>query len=323
VGDRQPNYQGFNRALDARRHIGSLMKPVIYLTALRQHERYTLASLLSDSRLRVQGEDKKIWEPQNYDKQYHGDVILYEALVKSYNIPAARLGLELGLSEIARTFRALGGRARLPAYPSVTLGAIELSPFEVAGIYQSLAARGFHSPLRSVRAVLDKDGNALTRYQVDASRDVDPSAVALLDFVLHRVTREGTARQLSSDLDFDVAGKTGTSDNLYDSWFAGFSAQHLAVVWVGHDEHLPTGLTGSSGAMRIWSRLFSTIQTRPYRNEFPSDISMHWIDRTTGQLTGQGCENAVELPFIDGTEPASSTGCRHSSPLDWLKNIFE
>ncbi len=323
VGDRNPAFSGFNRALDAQRHIGSLMKPVIYLAAVKQKDRYTLGTLLSDTRLRVQGEDKKIWEPENYDMEFRGDVIMYEALLKSYNIPAARLGLELGLAEISDTLRQLGSNRVLPPYPSVTLGAVDMSPFEIASIYQTFAANGFHSPLRSVRAVLDKEGTPLKRYQLDVKRETDPAAIALINFVLNRVTHSGTAKGLSENLGFEVAGKTGTSDELYDSWFAGFSRDKVGVVWVGFDDHRTTGLTGSSGAMSVWKRIFEGISVNPVEPNMAEGINMVWIDAETGLLSAKHCENAVELPYIRGSEPQEYAGCEARSPLDWLKKIFK
>ena len=323
VGDRDPSFAGFNRALDARRHIGSLMKPVIYLTAVKQKDQYTLGTLLSDTRLRVEGEDRKIWEPENYDKQYHGDVIMYEALLKSYNIPAARLGLELGLSEIASTLRQLGSNTVLPPYPAITLGAVDMSPFEIASIYQTYAANGFHSPLRSVRAVLDSEGLPLTRYQLDVKRETDPAAIALINFVLREVTRSGTAAGLSDELGIAVAGKTGTSDNLYDSWFAGYSADKVAVVWLGFDDQRATGLSGASGAMRVWKRIFNGISATSVKRTLPEDVKLIWIDQPTGLLSEKRCENAVELPFIAGSEPTEHAPCRAGSPMDWLKKLFK
>ncbi len=323
VGDRNPAFSGFNRALDAQRHIGSLMKPVIYLTAVKQKESYSLATLLSDTRLRVQGEDKKIWEPENYDKEFHGEVIMYEALLKSYNIPAARLGLELGLSNISDSLAQLGSSKVLPPYPSITLGAVDMSPFEIASIYQTFAANGFHSPLRSVRAVLDSEGTRLTRYELDVKRETDPAAIALINFVLNKVTHSGTAKGLSQGLDIEVAGKTGTSDELYDSWFAGFSRDKVGVVWLGFDDHRTTGLTGSTGAMRVWKRIYENISASPVELEMPDEVGMVWIDGKTGLLSARQCENAVELPFIRGSEPTEYAGCETRSPLDWLKKIFK
>jgi len=323
VGDKNPSFPGFNRALDARRHIGSLMKPVVYLAAVRQHNKYSLASLLSDTRLRVEGQDGQIWEPKNYDKTYHGDVIMYEALLKSYNIPVARLGLELGLSAITDTLRQLGNTTVLPPYPSVTLGAVDMSPFEIASIYQTFAANGFHSPLRSVRAVLNKEGVPLKRYQLDVKRETDPAAMALINFVLHKITQSGTAAALAGELNIDVAGKTGTSDDLFDSWFAGFSADKVAVVWLGHDDQRPTGLTGASGAMRVWKRVFQDIAVSSIKLDMPDDIRMVWVDQETGLLSDKGCENAVKLPFIRGSEPTASSDCKAKAPLNWFKKLFK
>jgi penicillin-binding protein 1B len=322
IGDSTPAFAGYNRVLDAHRQIGSLIKPVIYLAALKQSHRYTLASILEDSRLRVMGEDKKIWQPENYDKIFHGNVLLYQAFEKSFNIPAARVGLDIGLADIIGTLRELGSDSTPPPYPSITLGAIDMSPFEVAGIYQTFAANGFHSPLRSVRAVLDRNGDPLQRYALDVNRQVDAGAIALVNHVLHRVTVEGTAAKLKDELDIDVAGKTGTSDDLRDSWFAGFSGDTMAVVWLGYDDNRPTGLTGSSGAMRVWSKLFQTLPGKSWRQTLPDNVELQWIDAESGLLSRQGCKNAVELPFIRGSEPDKFASCDKTSPMDWLKNIF-
>ncbi len=322
VGDKKPAFSGFNRALDARRHIGSLIKPVIYLSALTQPDRYTLASLLDDEPLRVMGDDKKIWQPKNYDRKYHGDVILYDALIRSYNIPAVRVGLDIGLGNIVKTVRELGSNKILPPYPSITLGAVDMSPFDVASIYQTFAANGFHSPLRSVLAVLDKNGELLNRYALDVERQIDPAAIALVNYAMKGNAEHGTARRLSKELNIKVAGKTGTSDDLRDSWFAGFSGDTVAVVWTGYDDNRPSGLTGSSGAMRIWSRLIGAVSSKSYDPVLLDGLEMHWIDRDTGLLSGKQCENAIELPFIKGSEPQSQAECSGAVSSGWFQDLF-
>jgi len=322
VGDRQPDYPGFNRSLDIQRHIGSLLKPAIYLSALKQSSKYTLASVLDDSRLRVMGRDKQIWQPENYDRQYHGQVTLYEALLKSYNIPAARLGLDVGLGEISKTIEQLGNHSQLPPYPSMTLGAVDMSPYDVASIYQTFAANGFHSPLRSVIAVVDKDGKALKRFSVDVAREVNPDVVALVNYTMLGIAEQGTAKQLSRDLNIKVAGKTGTSDELRDSWFAGFSGDVVAVTWVGYDDNRSTGLTGASGALRIWSKLMRSISSSSFEVLMPDNISMYWVDRKSGLLSGKNCENAIELPFIDGSEPSQVADCTEGSSSSWFEDLF-
>ncbi|MES0328114.1 MAG: penicillin-binding protein 1B [Gammaproteobacteria bacterium] len=319
VGDRQPDYPGFNRSLDIQRHIGSLIKPAIYLSALKQSSKYTLASLVDDSRLRVMGDDKQIWQPENYDHKYHGEVTLFEALLKSYNIPAARLGLDVGLGEISKTIQQLGNHSRLPPYPSMTLGAVDMSPFDVASIYQTFAASGFHSPLKSVIAVLDKNGRSLKRYPVDVAREVAPDVVALINYTMLGIAEQGTAKRLSHDLDIKVAGKTGTSDDLKDSWFAGFSGDAVAVVWTGYDDNRPTGLTGASGALRIWSKLMNSISSKSFEVLMPDNITMKWVEGESGLLSGKDCENAIELPFIKGSEPKAEAECSEGS---WFQDMF-
>ncbi len=322
VGDRQPSYKGFNRAINAQRPIGSLIKPVIYLTALENESDYTLASILDDSEFIYKQSNQADWQPLNYDKKYHGDVTLYEALLNSYNIPAARTGLGVGLDKVIKTLSALGADQQIAAYPSLALGAVNMSPMEVAEIYQSLSANGFRSPLRSVFAVLDKDKHPLERYSMDVERQVKAEAVNLINSALIDVTKYGTAKQLSKNLSIQVAGKTGTSDDFKDSWFAGFSADIVAVVWTGYDDNQPTFLTGSSGAMKIWQNMIKKIAYESYQLPEMSHLSKHWIDGKNGLLAEKSCENAVELLFIEGTLPIQHSDCGPGESSNWFFNLF-
>ena len=286
VGDRQPSFKGFNRALNGSRQVGSLIKPVIYLTALENESKYTLATILDDSEFiyhdATQEED---WQPLNYDKQYHGDVTLYDALLKSYNVPAVRTAIDVGLDEVIDNLAALGYRQKIPPLPSLALGAVNMSPLEVASIYQSLAANGFHSPLRSVLAVLDKSGQPLERYSLDVNSQIKPVSVALINSALIDVTKYGTAKRLADNLSIQVAGKTGTSDDLRDSWFAGFSGDIVSVVWVGYDDNRPTSLTGSSGAMKVWQNLMKDVAYKSYQLPEINGLNKYWIDQNNGLLT--------------------------------------
>ena len=322
VGDRKPSYKGFNRALNAQRPIGSLIKPVIYLTALENESGYTLASILDDSEFIYKQSKLADWQPLNYDKSYHGDVTLYEALLNSYNIPAARTGLDVGLEKVIKTLNALGSEQQIAAYPSLALGAVNMSPVQVAEIYQSLSANGFHSPLRSVFAVLDKDKQPLERYSLDVESQVKTEAVALINSALIDVTKYGTAKQLSKNLSIQVAGKTGTSDDFRDSWFAGFSGDIVAVVWTGYDDNQSTFLTGSSGAMKIWQNMIKDIAYKPYQLPEMPHLSKHWIDGKNGLLANESCENAVELLFIEGTQPIKQSNCKAGESSNWFLNLF-
>jgi penicillin-binding protein 1B len=205
-----------------------------------------------------------------------------------------------------------------PAYPSLLLGALELSPWQVTALYQTLASNGFRMPARAVRDVLTADGQKLTRYSLDIRQTLEPSVVYLINNLLQKVVEFGTAKSAGARLpELKAAGKTGTSDDLRDSWFAGFTGQHLAVVWVGRDDNQPMGLAGSTGALQVWIDLFSAIDSRPLRMPVPGNIEHVWIDMATGKRSRHKCDNTLQLPFIIGTAPKASIDCRKSL-LDWL-----
>lgn len=329
VGGRDTRYSGFNRALDAQRPIGSLIKPVVYLTALAQPQRYTLASLLEDEPFTLKNPGGQPWSPQNYDHQYHGFVPLYTALAHSYNIPTARLGLDIGVPQVLTTLQKLGVTRKFPAYPSVLLGALDLTPYEVTQVYQTLANGGFRVPPRAIREVLTVKGEPLQRYTLSIQQAFDAAPVFLLTRALQEVVTGGTARALSQQLPegLTVAGKTGTTDDLRDSWFAGFSGQHVAVVWLGRDDNKPTGLSGASGALKVWGDVMQRLATQPLATPPPDNIELVSIDTAVDRRTAQNCPGAVVLPFISGSAPSEVQSCTGAggagrNPLQWLKEIF-
>jgi penicillin-binding protein 1B len=334
AGGRAARYAGFNRALDARRQVGSLIKPAVYLTALEQPRRYTLATLLDDSQLTYTAKNGDMWTPENYDRTNHGEIALYRALARSYNVATARLGLEIGAAPVIETLRRLGAGGDIPPYPSMFLGAVELSPIEVTQVYQTLASGGFRTPLRAIRAVLAADGTPLQRFPLRVEPVVGPAPVYLLTTALQSVVREGTAHALEQIVpaSLNVAGKTGTTNGLRDSWFAGFTGDRLAVVWVGRDDNASTGLTGSSGALRVWGDLFRRTGSQPLEPLNPEDIEWMTIDPSSGLLADEGCTDAVQLPFITGSEPAAHAACagRHmpvqrsiEKSINWFRELFE
>ncbi len=326
VGGRQVRYAGFNRALDARRPAGSLLKPAVYLAALEQPERYTLATLLQDTPLTVGGPGGQRWQPRNFDRKSHGRVLLHRSLANSYNLATARLGMDLGVEAVVDMLDRLGVTAGVPGVPAVTLGAGEYSPLAMATMYQTIAAGGFNTPLRAVRDIVDASGQSLRRYELLMDRRVSLQAMHLLHHALVEVVREGTGvgvyRQLDSG--FDVAGKTGTTNDGRDSWFAGFSGDLMAVTWVGRDDNGKTGLTGSSGALRIWSHFMARASRRPLGYRMPDGMHRRWVDDTTGLLTAQGCSDAQLLPFVAGSEPVKATGCMGSDQpvAGWLQSLL-
>ncbi|MGH8396071.1 MAG: transglycosylase domain-containing protein, partial [Pseudomonas sp.] len=194
IGSRQASFAGFNRALDAVRPIGSLVKPAVYLTALEKPSKYTLTSWLSDDPLSVKGADGQMWTPHNFDRRSHGTIFLYQGLAHSYNISTSRLGLELGVPNVLKTLGRLGITREFPAFPSMLLGAGAMSPMEVATMYQTLANGGFNTPMRGIRSVLTAEGEPLKRYPFQIQQRFDPASIYLIQNAMQRVMREGTGR---------------------------------------------------------------------------------------------------------------------------------
>lgn len=302
VGGRNARLKGFNRALDAKRPIGSLVKPVVYLAGF-ESGRYTAATVIEDAPLTIKLDTGKTWSPQNYDREYRGPVPAVRALAESLNTPTVRLGMDVGPKRVATLLKGLGLASAPPALPSMLLGAVALSPLEVAQVYNSLANGGFRAPLKAVRAVLDAEGKPLERYKLRINRAADPAAVQELNASLTQVVARGTARGARTWLppSLIVAGKTGTSDDLRDSWFAGFTNDHVTVVWVGADDNSPTGLTGASGALPIWAQLVAGFGDTGYESMPVDGLQDVPFDFTTGMMAVPGCGDTVTLPLPFGT----------------------
>jgi len=310
VGDREPKSIGFNRALDAKRLAGSLIKPVVYLTALEQPDRYTLTTRINDSPLTHTSGGQR-WSPGNYDRRFHGRVTLRDALARSYNIPAVRVGLDIDVINVVTMLKRLGLEQEIKPYPSMLLGAINVSPFEIAQIYETIASGGLKIPLRAIREVTDTSGRPLQYYAMDAVKAVEPGPVYVLTNAMQQVVKSGTAAAMKSKLspDLNIAGKTGTTDDYRDSWFAGFTGNRLAVVWLGRDDNKPTGLTGGSGALRVWMDLMAGLNLDPIDTPAPADVEQIWVDPRSGLRLSQGCRRGEQLPFVIGSAPEGSASC--------------
>ena len=315
VGSRKSGYDGFNRALDARRPIGSLIKPVVYLAAL-ESKRYTLASTIDDAPIEIRLENGQTWLPKNFDDRARGVVPVVRALAESLNMATVRLGMDVGLERIADLLMRLGLEQRPRPYPSLLLGALSATPYEVAQIYNSLANGGFRTPLKAVRAVVSEDGERVQRYPLEIMSAAAADDVYALNSALVQVMERGTGgsarRALGADM--TVAGKTGTSDDLRDSWFAGFTGDRLVVAWIGNDDNQPTGLTGATGAGRVWSSVLRTIGTVPYTAPPPAETNLTWIDLDTGLATEPTCPRAVQIAVPRGEEPPLARSCGDIRP---------
>lgn len=316
VGGRDVRYAGYNRAIDAKRQIGSLVKPGVYLAALENPDQYTLSTLISDGPVKVRLSNGMVWEPGNYDDRDRGLVTLEEALVQSRNTPTVRVGVTLGMPKIVEKLHAMGIVADIPPYPSVLLGALELSPLEVQQMYQTIASGGSYTPLKSIRSVMDSFGRTLRRYPLNIQQVTTPEANYLLTYAMNEVTKRGTASYLSKVLPAwkNSAGKTGTTNNKRDSWYAGFTGQHVASVWVGRDDNKETGLTGGSGAIKVWADLFKVLPTRPLKPVRPGNVRFVKVDADTGLLYNPSCGKSQTLPFVRGTQPTKYRVCVVDAP---------
>lgn len=314
VGGRDAGYAGFNRALDAKRSMGSLVKPVIYLAAM-ESGRFNPASIVEDAPIEVKLANGKLWKPQNISQQTYGPVPLVRALAQSLNLATVHLGMDVGLDKVAHEFKALGLEDEPPQLPAILLGAIDLSPLQVAQLYNGLANGGFNTQLRAVRAVVDEDGKALKSFALEVTPVAPPAAVYEVNRMMVEVIEHGSGRSARSVLppDLVVAGKSGTSSDYRDSWFAGFSGQHLAVVWIGYDDNSSTGLTGSSGSLAVWSRLMAALPTSSWSMPMPEGLTEVNVDFMSGMQAKPECSTElISIPVPIGTELPVQPGCEAS-----------
>lgn len=333
AGGRDTQEAGFNRALDALRSVGSLIKPVVYLTALEYPNRYTMVTPVSDSAISLKTQQGSMWTPHNYDRKEHGMVPLHKALAQSYNLATVRIGMDIGIARTVKTLRNLGVTREVELFPSTLLGAAELTPFEVTQMYQTLADDGFITPLRAIRAVINPAGKALQSFPYTVHQSVDPAATYITNTILQEVMRQGTAKAAYNELphDLELAGKTGTTNETRDSWFAGYSGDFLSVVWVGRDDNKPAGLSGATGALPLWTTLMKKIAKESVNLIAPDNIQKVWIDPRSGMLANENCPGSMLVPFIKGSQPTQLATCESAEPENteeddsenWLDSIIK
>ncbi len=300
VGGRNFRVNGFNRALDSSRQIGSLIKPVVYLTAIQKPAVYRLNTVIQDAPISIRLEDGRNWVPKNYDKRYHGDISLLGALVNSYNAAAVRLGLQVGVDAVVKNLYKLGVKRELSGYPSLLLGAVELSLFDVMQVYQTLASQGFKTPLRAISMVSKDNGEVLSRYPPEVEQSIDAAHAYLVLHAMQEVMRKGTGKSFYQRFPytFTAAGKTGTTNDYRDSWFAGFTGNKLAVVWLGRDDNQPMGLSGSSGALRIWTDIMARTHSMPFKPVSPPGIEFIEVNLLMNNKGQVECEEDYPMPVI-------------------------
>jgi len=317
VGDRKSSFSGFNRAINSSRPVGSLLKPFVYLTALENPQSYSLATPIKDQTIIVSQQGSPDWQPQNYDGNEHGQVMLIDALANSYNLATVQLGMDLGVGNVISTINRLGHEGQIPELPSMLLGAVPMTVMDVGQLYLSLASGGFKTPIKGIRSVLSNEYEPLNRYSLNIEQVVEPEFTYLINYALQDVVRNGTARSVLNRFryDYGLAGKTGTTDDYRDSWFAGFSGNYLTVVWVGRDDNQSTGLTGASGAAKVWSKTMGALPLQRLELNDQGFITPQLIVYTANE-TDLPCTASRQLPVLNSSLPLENLDCNQELPGD-------
>lgn len=311
VGGLQTQYAGFNRALMAKRQIGSLVKPSIYLTALSNPEQFRLNTPINNQPITINVKGSPPWQPRNYDKKYSGSVMLMDALARSLNIPTVNIGIKVGLSKVIDTQKAMGwDNVEIPKVPAMLLGAYTISPYDVTKLYQTIANQGGRIELTTVDTISDRQGNIIYQHDKTAKQVVPQEAAFQTLFAMQQTVERGTARSLQNDYaDLRLAGKTGTTNDARDTWFVGIDGKNISTVWLGRDDNGETKLTGASGALQIYKDYLSHTYIEKLKLNKPAN--MKWVGIT--QHGSWDCDSNRVIPvwvnngqnFCGGTSTTS------------------
>ncbi|MGL9735242.1 MAG: bifunctional glycosyl transferase/transpeptidase [Symbiopectobacterium sp.] len=332
VGGAQTQYAGFNRAMQARRPVGSLAKPPIYLTALSQPDTFRLNTWLADEPLSLKQPNGQVWQPNNYDRQFRGRVMLVDALANSINVPTVNLGMTVGLDQISNTLQRLGiPKEVIQPVPAMLLGAISLTPMEVAQEYQTIASGGNRAPLSALRSVIAEDGSVLYQSFPQAERAVPAQAAYLTLYGMQQVVESGTSRSLAVKFpNYHLAAKTGTTNGLRDSWFAGVDGKEVAITWVGRDNNGPAKLTGANGALTLYRRYLENQTPLALMLMPPEGVATMTVDGggqficdgSAGRALPVWTENPQALCQSAQQQQQAPAQQNDSGVADWIKEMF-
>ena len=311
AGGRSAGFEGFNRATSSRRPIGSLMKPLVVLAAIEQSR--SLTEVIHDAPITIPLSRNKSWTPRNYDGRVHGPVPIVRLLGDSLNLATVRLSQDIGLPRILNLFLRMTDHKATNSNPSFVLGAEPMSPLEVAQMYGTIANGGFRMPVKAVTAVLNAEGKTLYQQPFEMQPVVDPEDAEALTYVLESGMQHGTGRG-SRHARAGVAGKTGTSNDYRDSWFAGFDDRKVGIVWIGRDDNQAMGLTGSTGALAIWDPIFSDLGVEPIIHQDTGNVRD--VEYATGLLANPECAITVRLPVNAPETLPSKPGCARTEETD-------
>ncbi|GHG04634.1 penicillin-binding protein 1B [Thalassotalea marina] len=326
IGGKQKGYAGFNRAVNASRPIGSLIKPAIFVSALERYQTYQLATMLDDKAITFKADNGDVWQPKNYDGKFSGKASLQDSLVKSLNIPTVNLGMALGLENVAQVMHLLGYQHDITLRPSMLLGAINMSPVEVNQFYLPMVNNGYGVYGHTVNKIISAQGETVYEHMPENVQYFSEQASYLLDYALTKVAKEGTAKSLTWRLKGKtVAGKTGTTNDQRDSWYVGYDDQYLVTTWIGYDDNQPTKLTGSSGALVLYADFMNSLGAVSKLSTPPDGVDEIAFEAKTGYPMAVDCEGNVMLPAVN-RGLAMQYSCSEPQPAkkkkSWLERIF-
>jgi penicillin-binding protein 1A len=315
VGGYDFNRSKFDRAVQALRQVGSAFKPVVFLTAVEQG--FTPADTVLDAPITIVIDPKQEpWQPQNFERVYHGIITYQYALEHSVNLATVRVDLLVGTKTVVETARRLGIRQTLLAYPSLALGAFEVTPLEMASAYASVAAGGLVYKPAFIERIRNADGITLEQWTPEPKEATSPASAYVLLGMMRGVVQRGTAAAAAS-LGLKLAGKTGTTNDYSDAWFIGMTPKHTIAVWIGHDTRKPLAggshAQGAEVALPVFMKIVEQMKaagvvTEADDFEAPPGIVLVPVDEATGYRAAPGCGNVVLMAFVKGTQPTEMCG---------------
>ncbi len=309
VGGRSYNQSQYNRATAARRQPGSVFKPFVYLAAFERaladgRTDVTPASMVMDEPASFTF-NQQVWDPHNYENEYDGEITYRRALALSRNLATIRVAEVAGYGEVAALWKRVGAGTAPRPYPSIALGVFEATPYEIATAFTMFPNGGRVQPMRSISRIVVA-GREIVLPIAEDRRVARADTTFLVTNMMRSVINEGTAAGVrAAGFALDSAGKTGTTNDLRDAWFVGFTPELLTVVWVGLDDNQPLGLSGTQAALPIWTTFMKrALAGRPGTSfEVPEGIAFVEIDKDTGRIAAPGCPRVFREAFIAGTEP--------------------
>jgi penicillin-binding protein 1B len=301
VGGRSFKQSQFNRAVQSHRQVGSIIKPFVFLAALEgetaEGKPFDPLTLVNDDPYKIQY-DKQKWSPENYEKKYFGDIPMFFALRQSLNAATARISMQVGLQSVIDLAQHMGIKSTMRPVPSLALGSFELYAWEVLQSYGTLARLGEFTPVTFIESIESLDGGELFRHKILHEQVAEKADVAVVIGMLKDVIDHGTGRSIRAwGFNHPAAGKTGTTNDNKDAWFAGFTPLHVAVSWVGYDDNTPHGLTGASGGIPIWADYMMNFAANypPVDFAWPSEVEVRELD--IAAQTALGLPDDAKVPL--------------------------